>query len=697
MFVLLRSHLLGCAALAVSTGALTALTAPAAAQDASPGTPDELVVTARKRAENVQNIPDSVAVLSARAIEEAGIRNVNDAAALIPNLSLVDSQDAGTVAISIRGIGQVRNGEAPVAVVVDGVQLNSTDMIKQSLFDLERIEVLKGPQGALYGRNAIGGAINITTRAPTDEFHGGVTADYANGNDRRVMGSLSGPIAGDKLLFRIAGDYRKFDGVFDNVTRNRKVDFQRDLNLRGRLIFKPTDRLTIDLRAAYGDLKGGASWYIALPDNSPNDTRAPIEGDILGRSSRLFNEQSLKIDYELGTVTASSITSRSRTDLDLVEDIDWLPQSILGATQRRRTQSVTQEFRLTSSSSQRLRWTGGVFYLDGRKKIDTVVLLSPDATASRLPLSDYIPLPSARTTEDMETKAAYGQINYDLRPDLELTLALRYDHDRRELHDRLGGLPARAASFEEWQPKLSLKYNITPSSMVYGTLARGFRSGGFNPPTGVFPEIYRPETADSIEIGSKNNFFDRALTLNLAGFFTRYKNQQVFILNVADQGIVNVARTNILGFEMEATARPAAGLELSASLGLIDSDIKDFDGTALYRGNKVPLTYGWSYILSAQYSRPLSDRLSLVGRIDYSGKGDNYWHVDNADKQNDVHLVNARLTLEMGSISTAIFAENLFNVKYTEEFFSKKFSAGFTDIRYPGAPRRYGISGSFKF
>lgn len=698
MQISFRGQLLGCAALLLVAGA-----APAEAQDRSAATPPadeldaELVVTARKRAENVQKIPDSVAVLTAKDIEEAGIRDVDDATNLIPNLSLVDSQDAGTVSISIRGIGQVRNGEAPVAIVVDGVQLNAADMIKQSLFDLERIEVLKGPQGALYGRNAIGGAINITTRAPSNEFHGGLTAEYANGDDRRIIGSLSGPIIEDRLLFRIAGDYRKSDGLFHNVTLDRKVDFQRDLNLRGRLMFTPTDRLTIDLRGSYGDLDGGASWYIALPDDSPNDTRTPITGDFLGRSSRDFDEQSLKIDYEFDGVTATSITARSMTDLDLIEDLDWMPASILGASQRRRLESLTQEFRLTSDSAQRLRWTVGGFYLDGAKKIDTVILASPDPSASGLPPEAYARMPVSRTTEEMETLAAYGQLNYDLSDDLELTLALRYDHDKRMLRDRLGTLADRDTSFDEWQPKLSLKYDINMDAMVYGTIARGFRSGGFNPPTGVFPAIYRPETADSIEIGSKNSFFGRALTLNLAGFYTRYKNQQVFILNVADQGIVNIAKTDIFGLEAEATLRPAEGLELFASLGLIDSKVKNFDGTALYRGNKVPLTYGWSYNLGAQYRHPLGDAVSLIGRIDYSGKGDNYWHIDNADKQDDVHLVNARLTLDMGRYTVAAFVENLFDVAYTEEFFAKNFSAGFTDIRYPGLPRRYGVTAGFKF
>jgi iron complex outermembrane receptor protein len=227
--------------------------------------------------------------------------------------------------------------------------------------------------------------------------------------------------------------------------------------------------------------------------------------------------------------------------------------------------------------------------------------------------------------------------------------------------------------------------------MVYATAARGFRSGGFNPPTGVFPAIYRPEVADTLEIGTKNSLADRKLTLNAAAFYMKYKNQQVFILNVADQGIVNVAKTDIFGFELEAQARPSRFLQFGASLGLIDSKIKDYDGTGLFLGNKVPLTYKWSYTLFGQYRAPIGQNF-LVARLDYSGRSGNFWHIDNADKQKPVHLANARLTYDAKRYSIGLYATNLFKERYTEEFFAKEFSAGAADIRYPGQPRRYGVA-----
>lgn len=695
---MLATSLLGSACLFAATASTAAFAQDAAVTAAVDGdaTGNDIVVTARQRSESLQQVPDSVTAFSAKAIEEAGIRSIDDVTSLMPNISLVDTQDAGTVAINIRGIGQVRNGEAPVALVIDGVQMTSTDMIKQALFDLEQIEVLKGPQGALYGRNAIGGAINITTKRPTNELQGRVSIDYANGDDRRASGSLSGALVPDVLLFRVAADYRKFDGVFNNVTLNRKVDFVEDINLRGRLLFEPADRLTIDLRGAYGDLKAGASWYIPLPDGQANNTSVPIQADVLGRSPRKVKDGSLKIDYEFEPFTLTSVSSLNNTKIDLSEDLEWYPQSILGATQLRRYESFTQEIRLSSPSDQKLRWTAGAYLLDAKRRVDTVVLISPDPTASGLPLSAYIQLPAARATEDILTKAAYGQVNYSVTDALELTGALRYDHDTRKQTNRLAPGPKRKASFDEWQPKLSVKYSFSRDNMVYATAARGFRSGGFNPPNAVFPAIYNPEVADTLEIGSKNSLLDRKLTLNAAAFYMKYKDQQVFILNVADQGIVNVDKTDIYGFELEAQARPVRNLQLGASLGFIDTKIKDFDGTAQFRGNKVPLTYRWSTTAFAQYKVPVGDH-GIIGRVDYSRKSGNYWHIDNADKQNVVELVNARLTWDAGAYSVALYATNLLKERYTEEFFAKEFSAGASDIRYPGQPRRYGVSATLNF
>lgn len=681
-------------AIALAQGGATAWaqeSTPAAMAGGAESDDGSIVVTARRREENLQDVPDSIAVLRSDQLEAAGIENLDEAADAIPNVSFVAAQDAGTVAINVRGIGQVRNGEPPVAINIDGVQLVSPEAINQALFDLERIEVLKGPQGALYGRNAIGGAINIVTRAPTNEFEGRVRTEYASGDDFKLSASVSGPIVPDLLVARVSGELREADGLIDNVTLGRPMDFVSDRNVRGRLLFTPAPGLSFDLRGGYGRLKAGASWYIPLEDGQPNDTTQPVVANELGRSDRESTDLALKADLEIGGYTLTSISAYSNVDYDFFEDLDWLPSSDLSAAQSRDVRAYNQEFRITSPSSGPFRWVAGLSLLDSTRKIDTILGLG-----TLFGFDPYLQVPVARTSETSFFWGGYAQANWNVMPRLEITMGIRYDEDRREQTDRLGTAGVRKARFTAWQPKLSLAYDLTDEHLLYATVARGFRSGGFNPPTNDFPAIYEPETTTNYEAGLKTRWFDRRLTLNLAAFRIDYSDQQVFILKLANQGVVNIAQTRITGFEIEASGRLSNRLQLNASLGLIDSEITDFDGTGLYRGNQVPLTYGWSYAIGAQYRLPLG-RSALTFRVDYSGRGDNYWHIDNDDRQNAVHLVNVRASLERGPVTLSVFAENLLDRGYTEEFFARQFSNLFSDIRFPGTPRRIGVSATFRF
>jgi iron complex outermembrane receptor protein len=215
---------------------------------------EAITVTARSRAENIQKVPDAITAFSASAIESRGIEGIGDVIVAVPNLSIAEGQNPGTVTMSVRGVSQVRNGEAPVAIVIDGVQLSSPNQITQELFDIQRIEVLKGPQGALYGRNAIAGAINIVTKAPTDTFEGWVSGEIANGEEYKMRATLSGPIVPGILRFRASVGYSDFDGVLTNEYLDKKVDFRDEINGRVRLIYTPTERLTVDVRGSSGDV-----------------------------------------------------------------------------------------------------------------------------------------------------------------------------------------------------------------------------------------------------------------------------------------------------------------------------------------------------------------------------------------------------------------------------------------------------------
>ena len=698
-------------------GILTASGVSAAEAEQVTDSFEEIVVTARKREERLQDIPDAITALTADTIEQAGIDSVSGVADMVPNLSIVQTQQPGVDFLIIRGIGQARNQEPPVAMVIDGVQLTSSYALTQELFDVERIEVLKGPQGALYGRNAIGGAINVVTKKPGNDFEGKVIAGYGNGEYWEAKGVVSGPVIEDKLFFRAAASYEDFKGTIHNVTLDRDVNFYDSLSFRGRILATPTERLTIDIRASVEDLDSGAAYFAPVDD--ANDFDTPVQGDKLGTAKRNLEEYALKIDYDFDSVTLTSITAFSKVDSFLDEEVDYFAAPILLVDQTLETESWSEELRLTSTQEGRFRWMVGAYYLDTSRDIETNVFadfgnlvgfLTNQAlgvtplTAGLSQTPNFVPLSASFAKDDDKAYAGFGQVNYDITTDLEMTLALRYDRNEKHQLDALSGL-VNEANFDLWQPKASLAYTVNEDAMVYATAGRGFRSGGFNA-TDTLGRIYDAEKTTNFELGFKTSWADRLVTFNGAAFYTKYDDRQEFILiaNEGAQALVNIPKSRVMGVEFELAARPVEGLDLQASLGLMDTEVREFDGTqfgfapdVVFEGNQLPFAYGWSYALAAQYRLPVFADFDVVTRVDYSGKGDMAWHLDGFDTQNAVHLVNARISLESEQFRFTVWAENLFDEKYNAEFVATQWSGGLANFKYPGNPRRYGVRASYRF
>jgi iron complex outermembrane receptor protein len=275
-------------------------------------------VTAQRREEKLQDVPVAVTALTATDIIARGIGSTRDVLPSVPNVTYDESFTIGNSFVSIRGVAQINNADSPIAIVVDGVPQNNQKQLRMELFDVERIEVLKGPQGALYGRNAIGGALNIVTQRPTNDFKGWVDAGYGSGNTASVAGAVSGPISPDKALFRLSAAYKDSDGQIDNVYLDEKVDFYTSKDVRGRVILTPSDALEIDLRASWSNLDGGATRDASMPPNDPanaNREKSP-NSDVLGDSEREITDGTAKIDWHTGSGTLTSITGYT----DLSED-----------------------------------------------------------------------------------------------------------------------------------------------------------------------------------------------------------------------------------------------------------------------------------------------------------------------------------------------------------------------------------------
>lgn len=694
--------------------ALSALsTTPAIAQEAiavEEAAPGDIVVTARRREERLIDVPDAITAFGAADIERAGIESVNDVALRVPNFSIVEAQQPGVAAINIRGVGQVRNGEAPVAVILDGVQLSSPYQITQDLFDVERIEVIKGPQGASYGRNAIGGAINIVTRRPTNDFGGWVQAGYATGDAFSASGAVSGPIVEDRLLFRVAANVRNADGDIDNVTLHRPVNYEDTVNLRGQLLARIGSAVELDLRYSRLDTDSGAAWYTLVPPGGSINAVLPVNADRLGRASRLLDDASGKLDVDLGGMTLTSITAYSRVSSDIDEDFDFTPLDLLSATQAVRQESWSQELRLASDGGGPLTWLVGGYYLSTDLDIDNFLFLRPGAGLVLVPFPVPAPTVFSATqgTSDNDAYALFGQLTWRFAGPFELSLGARQDWDDRRQLDRIT-LGRFQRSYSAFQPKAQLSYRPNDDTNLYAGVARGFRSGGFNANDRI-ARSFDAETNWNYEVGAKLRFLDGALQVNAAGFITDISDRQVYIFDLlaAAQVIVNPIRSaQIRGFELEATARPVRGLVLAASLGLLDSEIKRYDtgifaglpAAGDFTGNKLPQTAHVSYSLSAQYDVDIGPDAGLGLRAEYnSNGGDYYWEIDNRDRRERIDLVNMRLSVRFHGATLTAFVENLFNEDYVLEYISQIWSgAPLGNYSSPAWGRRWGAQLRYRF
>ena len=693
------------------TGALaqTAVATKAAAGEGSQI--EDIVVTGRKREERLQDVPESITAFTSQAIESAGIRNIRDVALNVPNFSITSAEQPGIVLINIRGVGQVRNGEPPVAVVVDGVQLNNVNQFSQDLFDIERIEVLKGPQGAVYGRNAIAGAINIITRQPTNEFEAMAEGTVGTGRDLRARAAVSGPIIEDKLLFRIAGAVRSFDGDIDNQTLKTEVNDEESNSVRLGLIAKPSERLTIDVHGSRTENHSGAAYFSFVPPGAKRTDILPVIGDILGKVDRHLYDASVKIDYAATDFTVTSVSAYTRTQFFLNEDFDFLPFDFLSATQGFKSDAWSQELRLTSAPG-RFKWMFGGYLLKTNQKLDSLLFARPGAGGVLFPFP--IPAPTAiaatRATDDNLAYAFFGQSSYRPVDKIEVSLGLRYDVDERKQTDRAqAGLPTYKKTFKSLQPKLTLTYELNDRVNLYTSAGKGFRTGGFNA-NARLTRTYKAERNTSYEIGFKTSFLDRRLTVNGAAFYTDVKNRQVYLFDqlTASQVITNpIPKARIMGVELELAARPAAGLDISLSGGLLDTKITQYDTTAFaslpsagdFTGNSLPQVPHWSYSAAVQYKIPIGSGVEITPRLEANGKGGSfYWEVDNRDKRGAVHLVNARLSLKRGPLSLTAFVENLFDKVYLVDLVAQRFSGaplGDYNQRSPG--RRAGITARMDF
>ena len=675
---------------------------PAAAQEGA-GPIEEIVVTSRFRAENLLDVPDSITAFTRDDIERHRIERINRVAELTPNLRFSDDQEVGVSTLVIRGVRQNRGtGQPPVSFRIDGVSATNNLLTTQELFDVESVDVLRGPQGALYGRNAIGGAVLIATRQPTAEPEYALRFGAAEGQDYTLAGSASGPVFGENGLGRFSFRLQDREGQLRNeYLGGEYVDFKESAAFRGRLLFTPSDELTIDLRAQYLDQDGGSGYFMPgsdfflplPPPNPPIIVDVPeyeIQANRIGESFVDSSEVSAKIDYDLGWATLTSITSYTEVDSGNDQDLDQTFVEAIDIIVIDESETFAQEFRLVSPDDQALRWVAGVswFSQDRFRSLGTTFL------------GNVVP-PAAQDLK-LEDLAVFGNLSYDLSDAMELTLAFRWDEETPK--DITQG---RSATFREFQPKASLAYRFDENLLAYVTIGKGFRAGGFNnlAPGSNFQPGFDRESLVSYETGIKGTAWDGRLRAGLSLFFIDYTDQQYFLFDqTGTQANINVPKSEIFGGELELAAQVTDNLLLNLGVGFTDSEIveyEDIQGVLVPAseiiGRKVPGAPVVSASLALQHTASLGDRFDLVTRGSVEHRGKTYWTLDNLDTQSAYNLVNLSVGLETDRWGVRAYVDNAFEEDYIEWFFGARFIGLPADIAWPSKPRQAGIEFSLRY
>lgn len=691
---------------------------------------EEIVVTARYRSESLQEIPISVTAFDSAKIEAAGITDIEGFINLTPNFLAREGFRSGVTFLTIRGITTGQKGFAPISYIIDGVKTSYMDAVNQgTLFDLERIEVLKGPQSALYGAGAIAGAVNVITKEPTDELEGQVKLGYAEGNDFTFKGAISGPIS-EALRYRASAYYRNTDGLVNSATGD-DLDFEEQVAFRGRLLFTPNDALDIEFRAAWSEIEVGAATQENFREpgllNAFNSS-IKAERGIIGQEDREILDLSAKIDFDLGVATLTSVTSWHEMDQDLYGSASWkrppalgeppLPGlfgPILGANAVAPAMGFgpmgptgdaidhfqdlvddieifTSDVRLTSQAEDRFRWVVGFEYID-REIIDglTVGTVNPQNTT----------LNFANQFDERrdEIWGVYAHLSFDVTEDLELTVSGRYDEDNystgmfnpvtgatiNSLDDSGAPVERLKVKNSKFQPKVTLSYDWSDNLHTYATYSEGYRFGFFS--TG---NLTQPEETKNYELGFKSELFEGRATFNAAVFYIEYSNQQLTraIAQAPFRVTTNIPESDVLGFELEGSLRVTENLGLSAGVGYLDTEIDELKR----RLDAVPKV---TVNVAVDYTQPIGNDMEVFGRFDWRHQGEFLLNTPGGPYEiHAVDFLNARLGLRRGPMSITGFFKNILDERFATNasFFGP---AGY--LRSYNPPSSFGVEVGYRF
>lgn len=722
--------------LAVTTAALawtmhpqSALAQNVTAADAEDVGVEEIVVTAQKRAENLQDVPVAVSAFTESRLETAGVKNVLDLNTLTPSANT--SVALGFVKPFLRGIGSTGNGagiESAVSVYVDGVYIASTPGSYFTFNDIQRIEVLKGPQGTLFGRNAVGGLMQIVTSDPGNEFHLKAEATYGNYDIWNLNAHASGPIS-ENVGISIAAQYGEQGKGFGTnfATGTDSYQLRHDLGVRGKLVLTLGDT-TIKVAGDYADRDAPLFDWRPAPElgqssKVPSSRPWDVNNNATNISTVKGGGGSLRVEHDFGSVNLLSITAYRKTKFHYRGDVDVSPAPAITLDTNLDEKQFTQELQLQSDTGNGFEWTVGAYYFDANAR----------GNPARTRLGSFVaPLPTSaslvETYSSLDSKAIAGfaQATVELGANTKFTGGLRYTSETRDISSAaqitfnngnqtpLLPNPDQSTKFNKLTWRLALDHKFTDDVLGYISYNRGFKSGGFEQ---NFPAdaAFRPEIIDAYEVGLKTQLFDNRVRLNLAGYFNEYKDRQIGLTRAGSLSIVNAGASESYGFEAELEAALGPNFTLNSSIGLMRSKFTEFlppanpilqncyiftppattvGGRCDLKGNTTPNSPKVTFNLGGDWHHDTSFG-EIGAAFNYGYNSGFFFESDNLIKQDAYHMISAsiRWTSPDERFTARLWTKNMFN----EAVLTQGLATAFGGLASYQAPATYGITVGVNF
>ena len=674
----------------------------------------EVVVTAQKREEEAQKVPFSISTLTAKEIQGYRIWNLRDITAVVPNLYSANPGDNRNVT-GVRGIATTSYDPA-VATYIDGVNQFGLDTYIPQLFDVERVEVLRGPQGTLYGRNAMGGVINVITKQPTNQSTGFAELSTGNYGQQRYSVGVRTPLVDDKLYFGAAVLYNSFDGYYTNLYNNSKLDEQHSFTGNYYLKYLPSQTFSLTLNIKnYANRNNGPFALASSPDDALASPFKVSQNATTQMVDNIFNS-SLAANYAGRGFNFTSVTTYQKNYryYTVPIDGDFSPLDAVSIINNygkkfNKVEVGTQEFRFSSpASASNLKWTAGLYGFTRYSPTKAGTHFGADAAAVGSPLTDFTSINT--NIERNYGGAIFGQLTYSLTPEFDITAGARYDYEHKKEQVKGEFQPDGAdpmvtqndtsstASFKAFTPTFSLAYHVSESNNVYATYSRGFRAGGISqlgsdpsqPPLFAF----KPEYSSNYEVGSKNQFFNNRLRVNVSLFYILVNDAQVPTLILPDAITVtrNAGKLSSKGAEAEIAATLFKGLDVAYSFGYTHARYTTLqvgsNGAVInLKGNHQVYTPDVTSMLALQYGYALNNTATtrLIARGEWRYLGNQYFDLANQIEQKGYSTFNAQLGVSTKKFDVFLWESNLTNKHYID--YAYDFGAS-----HLGNPRTYGIT-----